>query len=119
MTQAGEQPAKDSHRKSYCVYYTTSFCRLQVCEAFFYKVYILMPTGRLILRRLPTIKQKGSDSMNFKAIAKGVSAGVTVGAAVYGIYNSVGGKKRRMKSKVSKAMDSLGDMIDNISQMLS
>ena len=57
--------------------------------------------------------------MNFKAIAKGVSAGVTVGAAAYGIYNSVGGKKRKMKSKVSRAMDSLGDMIDNISEMLS
>ncbi|MBR1751000.1 MAG: hypothetical protein IJ740_09010 [Ruminococcus sp.] len=57
--------------------------------------------------------------MNFKAIAKGMSAGITVGAAVYGIYNSAGKKKRALKSKASRAMDSISDIIDNISDMLS
>ena len=57
--------------------------------------------------------------MNFKAIAHGMSAGITVGAAVYGIYNSAGKKKRALKSKASRAMDSISDIIDNISDMLS
>ncbi len=57
--------------------------------------------------------------MDLKAMAKGISAGVTAGAAVYTIYSTAAAKKRKMKSRASKAFDAVGEMIDNITEMLS
>ncbi len=56
--------------------------------------------------------------MNVIALAKGVSAGMITGAAVYAYTNARTSKKRRLKSKTAKAIHAVGDIAEAVADFM-
>jgi hypothetical protein len=57
--------------------------------------------------------------MNVTAMAKGVSAGMITGAAVYAASTAKSSKKRKLKSRVAKAVYAMGDIAEGIADFMS
>ncbi len=56
--------------------------------------------------------------MNVMALAKGASAGIVAGAAVYAYTNARSSKKRRLKSKTAKAIHAVGDIAETMAEFM-
>jgi hypothetical protein len=53
------------------------------------------------------------------SMAKGVSAGMVAGAAVYAFSNAKSSKKRRLKSRTARAIHAIGDIADSVADFMS
>lgn len=57
--------------------------------------------------------------MNAMAMAKGVSAGMVAGAAVYAFSNAKSSKKRKLKSRTARAIHAVGDIAEGLADFIS
>ena len=56
--------------------------------------------------------------MFFKPLMSGVSMGLTVGTLVFTIARSTAKQKKKLKTRAGKALDSLKELVNGLSQML-
>ncbi|MBR1864688.1 MAG: hypothetical protein IJ806_11445 [Ruminococcus sp.] len=56
--------------------------------------------------------------MVFKPMMTGISTGMTAGAIAYSLSKATNRQKRKLKNRAGKALKSVSDFIDDISDML-
>lgn len=64
---------------------------------------------------------KGEKNMSIKdsALVKGISTGITVGTAAFMLTRKMNRGKKKLKSAAGRALESLAEMVDDLTDKLS